>query len=101
MTTYDRHQIIRAELCAELQRSSIRAMAEQRGISYDAMRARLSYYGACCVSMRYEERRSLLRKLWLRGEPRTIAEYMATTPHAVRVMARRMGLGNGQLAMAL
>jgi hypothetical protein len=99
MNAYERHQAEREALCNELLFYTVAEMAERRGITYDAMRQRMSYYGACCLAEQHQERRSLVRKLWHRGEPSTIASYLNISPDALRVLSRRMGLGNGQTAI--
>lgn len=87
-------------LAAQRQVLNARQMADLRGISPAAMRQRLAYYGIQDPRERQRKaRRELLRKLWLRGEVGSIAEYMGCTPGAVLKMAKRMKLSNGQVTM--
>ena len=73
-------------------------MAIAHGVSYCAMRQRLSRYGIASPRRdAVRHRRALVVGLWRRGSVAEIAEYIGCPPRTVRRDARRLGLPDNPL----
>lgn len=85
-----RHFITAEQLLALRRWYSAKQMAEIYRIKWDAMRQRLSYYGI--VRVKNGNGDELVRKLWSKGYPEDIADYMALPLWVVERICVRLGL---------
>lgn len=82
------------QLEAEFQYMTAKEIAIKHGMTPEAVRQRLSYYGVTSPRrIQAEQRAAMVRKLWLRGHPSEIAAYLGCCTRSVKRHAKRLGLG--------
>lgn len=82
------------QLEAEYQYMTAKEIARKHGMTPEAVRQRLSYYGITSPRRsKAEERCALVRKLWMRGDPQELATYLGCCTRSVKRHAKKLGLG--------